>query len=255
DGAITRIRLEKIVPSEIQPRQNRTSGIEDLAASIAVDGLLSPIVVTRHEKGYRIIAGERRYHALKLLKKQDAECRIISREERDYFRIAIIENLQRENLSPQEEALALKQLKTQEKYSDEELSKIIGKSRNYITEILGIASLPEEELEECRKAGISSRNMMIQVVQAHKKGTFQEFLKDYRDGKIRTVKDARSFLGKDEGRAVRETEKKSSVRKKETELKLTGLERSGSKITLDFRSEKDALSAETWILKRLNDFI
>ena len=193
DGAITRIRLSKIRPSTEQPRQNRTLGVDELAESIARDGLLSPMIVTKEGEGYRIIAGERRYHALQKLGWQEAECRIISREQRDYWRISIIENLQRENLSPEEEATALLRLKKQENLSDEGLAKLVGKSRNYITEILGIAQLPEAILEQCRAAGIDNRNLMIQVVQSYKRNNLDEFLDAYRDGRIRTVRAARAF--------------------------------------------------------------
>jgi len=257
DGTITKIRLDKIHPSEIQPRQNRTVGIEDLAASIAIDGLLSPIVVTRHEKGYRIIAGERRYHALKSLNAQEAECRIISREERDYYRIAIIENLQRENLSAQEESQALKRLKTQENYSDAELAQIVGKSRNYVTEILGIASLPERILEDCRSAGIDNKNLMIQVVQVYKKGSFDVFIKEYREGRIKTVKEARNFLGKEQGDAPKGAGEKTRSQEISSpsisaSIPFEKIERAGSTVSLTFASSDMASKAEAWLKKNSN---
>ncbi|MBI3396588.1 MAG: ParB/RepB/Spo0J family partition protein, partial [Spirochaetia bacterium] len=169
-------------------------GVDELADSIKKDGLLSPIVVTKDGEGYRIIAGERRYHAVKKLGWTDVECRIISREERDYFRIAIIENLQRENLSAEEEAAALLRLKIQESYSDAELAEIVGKSRNYVTEILGIASLPEETLARCKTLGIDNKNMLIQVVQAHKKGVLDELMAAFTQGSVKTVRSARDIV-------------------------------------------------------------
>jgi len=193
DGSIVQIRLDKIYPSGDQPRRDRKHAVTDLAASIKKDGLLSPIVVTKEGEKYRIIAGERRFHAVSSLGWKEVECRIISREERDYFRIAVIENLQRENLSAEEEAAAFLRLKKQENYSDAELAAIVGKSRNYITEILGIASLPEEVLHACKNTGIDNKNFMIQVVQAHKKGNWKEFLKAYESGTLKTVREAREF--------------------------------------------------------------
>ncbi|MCR9144682.1 MAG: ParB/RepB/Spo0J family partition protein [bacterium] len=193
DGTITTIKLDRIHPSAEQPRQNRTAGVDELAESIRRDGLLSPLVVTKDGDKYRIIAGERRYHALTKLGKTQAECRIISREERDYWRIAIVENLQRENLSADEEAQALLRLKKQDNLSDEGLAKLVGKSRNYITEILGIAQLPANVLKECQAVGIDNRNLMIQVVQSYKKGNVAEFLDAYRQGAVRTVRAAREF--------------------------------------------------------------
>jgi ParB family chromosome partitioning protein len=246
DGTITRIRMERLHPSEDQPRQDRMVGIEELSASIKRDGLLSPLVVTKDGEGYRIIAGERRYHALKRLNSQDAECRIISRKERDYFRIAIIENLQRENLNPVEEALALKRLKAQENYSDADLADIVGKSRNYITEILGIASLPAEALEECRLAGIDNKNFLIQAVQAHKKGYWNDFLVAYKNGQIATVREARNFNhkeGRPTGEPGRAREERSSVDPKFI------VNIHGTRVEVQCSTEREAAELRIWILK------
>ena len=208
DGAITQIRLDRIQPSQEQPRQNRTTNVDDLAISLKNDGLLSPIVVKKEGDYYRIIAGERRYHAACKLGWERVECRIISREEQDYWRIAIIENLQRENLSAGEEAVALLRLKKQDNLNDAQLAKSVGKSRNYITEILGIAQLPEEVLENCQAHGIKQRNMLIQVVQSYRKGHLEAFLDSYRKGEIRTISKARQFNKKKDQNRVEKKQQK-----------------------------------------------
>ena len=258
DGTITRIRMDRIHPSEEQPRKDRTVAVDELAESIKKDGLLSPIVVTRAGEGYRIIAGERRFHALTRLGWKEAECRIISREERDYYRIAIIENLQRENLSAQEEAEALLRLKQQESYSDAELAQLVGKSRNYITEILGIAGLPAEALKKCKEAGLENKNLLIQAVQAHRKGRFDEFVSAYESGAIRTVRSARDFFS-------RENESPNEERSRQDRAgqpgapgsKPSGIEatdypiirRKGNILTIEARDVKTARSLENWIKK------
>lgn len=193
DGTITRIRLDEIRPSEYQPRQDRLREIDDLAQSIQRDGLLHPLVVTRAGDHYRIISGERRFHALKKIGARDAECRILSREARDLDRIAIIENLQRVDLTAQEESSALLKLKRQEGLSDADLALQLGKSRNYITEILGIATLPEDAMRKCTEAGITDKNLMIQVVQAHRKENLDNFLAAFKQGQISTVREAKEF--------------------------------------------------------------
>jgi ParB family chromosome partitioning protein len=221
-------------------------GVDDLASSIKTDGLLSPIVVTKEGERYRIIAGERRYHAMKKLGWQEVEVRIISREQRDYFRIALIENLQRENLTPEDEASALLRLKTQENYSDHELSSIIGKSRNYVTEILGIANLPDEVLAECRAAGIDNKNMMIQVVQAFKKGNWKELLEAYKEGSIRTVRGAREFIqGRSQGGEKKSDRKKSSDDK--SLASTFSLQKKGPRLTIHCPSPEQAKNLEQWI--------
>ena len=205
DGSISRIRLSKIKPSEEQPRIDRKARIDELAISLKTDGLLSPLIVTKTGENYRIIAGERRYHAACKLDWEQIECRVISRKEQDYFRIAIIENIQRENLSPEEEAISLSRMKKQEQLSDAELASLVGKSRNYITEILGIAQLPEKVLTQCYEYGIHQRNMLIQVVQSYKKGKLDDFFQNYSKGDIKTIRNARLF---NQGSTIR---KKASI--------------------------------------------
>ncbi|XDD52268.1 ParB/RepB/Spo0J family partition protein [Leptospira sp. WS92.C1] len=201
EGTIRKIRLEKIFPSENQPRQERKKGVEDLARSLGADGLLQPIVVTKQnpdDEHYRIVAGERRYHAAKQLNWTEIECKILDRDEKETFRLAIIENLQRENLSPYEEVEAMSHLKTSFKYTDQELATLFGKSRSYMTELLGISDLSKDELKACKNAGIESKNLLIQAVSASRKGTFSEFLKLVSTGALKTVKDAKSFNREEE---------------------------------------------------------
>ena len=216
DGAITKIRLESLIPSEVQPRWNRTQSVDELAQSIAKDGLLSPIIVCKEGDLYRIIAGERRYHAIKKLNYLDIECRIISRQEKDYWRIAIIENLQRENLFPWEEANALSQLKKNENLNDTEIGKLIGKSRNYVVEILSLSVLPEEIVESCKNMGLQQRNMLIEVTRAYKKGEIENFLEAYRTGQITTVKKAKKFRQS----SIAPTNKKLQTKKTKQQFKL-----------------------------------
>ncbi|MDL5247143.1 ParB/RepB/Spo0J family partition protein [Leptospira weilii] len=201
EGTIRKIRLDKILPSENQPRQDRKKGIEDLARSLDKDGLLQPIIVTKQnpeDENYKIVAGERRYHAAKQLGWAEIECKILDRDEKETFRLAIIENLQRENLSPYEEVEAMSHLKNSFKYTDQELGTLFGKSRSYMTELLGISNLSKDELNFCKEAGIESKNLLIQAVAASRKGTFSEFLSLFQAGALKTVKDAKSFNREEE---------------------------------------------------------
>ncbi|TGK03843.1 ParB/RepB/Spo0J family partition protein [Leptospira semungkisensis] len=195
EGTIRKIRLEKIRPSESQPRQERKKGVEELAQSLDKDGLLQPILVTKtaDDELYTIIAGERRYHAATLLKWPEIECKILDRDAKETFRLAIIENLQRENLSPYEEIEAMTHLKTSFSYTDMELGNLFGKSRSYMTELLGISSLSKEDLRICKDAGIESKNLLVQAASAAKKGTLKDFLEKFNSGELRTVKDAKTF--------------------------------------------------------------
>ncbi|MDX1961151.1 MAG: ParB/RepB/Spo0J family partition protein [Leptospiraceae bacterium] len=195
DGTIRKIKIAKISPSEIQPRSDRLKGVEELADSLRTDGLLQPIVVRKNENddSFKIIAGERRYHAARILGWEEIECKILSKNDKDTYRIAVIENLQRENLSPFDEIEAFKILKNQFDYSDSELAGLIGKSRNYMNEILSVSNLSPEQLQECKSSGMDTKNILIQAAQASKKGDFEEFINRYKSGSLKTVKDAKEF--------------------------------------------------------------
>lgn len=253
DGAITRLPIAKIRPSEEQPRRDRTHAVEELSESIRRDGLLSPIVVTKEGDNFRVIAGERRFHAVTRLGWKDVECRIISREQRDYFRIALIENLQRENLNAEEEAEALIKLKKQEDLSDQELAKLVGKSRNYVTEILSIASLPADYLEECRRRGLTQKNFLIQAVQAFRKGRQEEFLSAFEGGEIRTVRDAKDF-NQERTTTVRSHERKSPGNDQQTAAAPT-IERRGEQIIITATDTHAAMQIERLIRKALSKHV
>ncbi len=195
DGTIRKISIEQIEPAIKQPRVDRTKGVEELSNSLQNEGLLQPIIVTKKENSqkYTIIAGERRYHAAKLLNWKEIECKILDKNEKETYKIAVIENLQRENLSPYEEIESMSFLKNYYQYTDTELGNIFGKSRNYISELLSISSLSSEQLQICKETGIESKNLLVQAVKASKNGSFLTFIKKYQTGEVNTVKDAKNF--------------------------------------------------------------
>ena len=131
-------------------------------------------------------------------------------------------------------------LKKQESYSDAELATIVGKSRNYITEILSIATLPEEVLDQCKQLGIDNKNLMIQVVQAHRKGNIAPFLKAYQDGQIQTVRAARSF--NQQPKSSSPTPNQVQTKKPESSAKSSSpiVSRQGKEIRVLCSSEQEA---------------
>lgn len=155
---IEQIEIYKIYPNKNQPRKNfDKEKIDELANSIEKYGLLQPILVKEDEnKEYMIIAGERRFTACKQLKmkKIPAIIKNVSYEEID--KMAIIENLQREDLSPVEESLAYKRLIEKYNLTQSQLSETVGKSRPYITNSLRLLNLHEKALNLLDKGEISS---------------------------------------------------------------------------------------------------
>lgn len=146
---IINIDLEKVYPNEEQPRRSfDEEKIQILSESIKNYGVLQPIVVKPDEKGkYMIIAGERRYRASKLANKQDIPAVIREISLKEIMEIALIENLQREDLNPIEEAIAYKRLIQNYNVTQEEISEAVGKSRPHITNTLRLLNLDEKVVD------------------------------------------------------------------------------------------------------------
>ena len=139
---ITTIKLSQIRPDSLQPRKIfQDAQIDDLAESIKKYGLLQPILVKKQDDRYIIIAGERRYRACKKLGLEYVEA--IIKDDENAMLISLIENIQRENLTALEEAVAIQNIKDKYKCTHEELSKLLGKTRVYITNKLRILNADE----------------------------------------------------------------------------------------------------------------
>ncbi len=201
DGSIRKVPMERIQPATDQPRQNKDIQIIQLSESLKENGLLQPIIVTQVDKLYRIIAGERRYRAAKLLNWREIECRILNTSERERYKLAVIENLQREDLDPFEESLAYKRLKEEYEYTDTRVASLVGKSRNYISELLSIADIPINFKDMLYQVGMQTKNMLIQFSQAVKCGVEDEFLAAYQSGSISSVKSAKEYIQRYKGKS------------------------------------------------------
>ncbi len=142
---IEEIPVSEIRPNPYQPRKVfDTDALNDLAASIKEHGVFQPIIVKKSIKGYELIAGERRLRASKIAGIEKIPAIIRDFTDEEMMEIALLENLQRENLSAIEEAEAYQTLMTQLQLTQEDLSKRVGKSRSHITNLLGLLRLPSE---------------------------------------------------------------------------------------------------------------
>ena len=129
--SVREIPIEKIDPNKEQPRQNfDKEALEELAQSIKSNGLLTPILVVEHKGRYQIVAGERRFRASRLANLETVPCIVRDLTDEQIQQAALIENIQREDLNPLEEAEALQNLINRFHYSQEQLSEILGKSRS-----------------------------------------------------------------------------------------------------------------------------
>lgn len=142
---IIEVSLEELRANPYQPRKVfDEEALQELANSIKEHGVFQPIIVKKSIKGYEIIAGERRVRASKLAGLETVPAIVRNLDDTQMMEIALLENLQRENLSAIEEAIAYKTMIEKLNLTQEELSNKIGKSRSHITNMLGLLRLPEE---------------------------------------------------------------------------------------------------------------
>lgn len=145
ENSITVLKISLVDPKSDQPRKYfDKDALEELADSIRENGLLQPILVREYGEGrYQIIAGERRFRACKLAGLAEIPAIILDRDNKSVAQIALIENIQREDLNPLEEAMAYKSLKEEYDMTQEELSERLGKSRSAIANSIRLLDLPE----------------------------------------------------------------------------------------------------------------
>ena len=157
DG-VNKLKLSQIEPKSDQPRKYfDTDALESLADSIAQHGLIQPILVRKAESGYyQIIAGERRYRASKMAGLTEIPVVVIEADELKTAELAIIENVQREDLNPYEEAQAYASLMDDFDLTQEQVSERVGKSRSAIANTLRLLDLPEDVLEMLKTGDISA---------------------------------------------------------------------------------------------------
>ena len=153
---IVNINLDELRSNPYQPRKNfDEESLNELASSIKEHGVFQPIIAKKSIKGYEIIAGERRVKASRLAGLTTIPAIIKDFTDEEMMEIALLENLQRENLSALEEAEAYNSLKTRLNLTQDELAKKVGKSRSHITNMLGLLTLPNEIKDEVMKGEIS----------------------------------------------------------------------------------------------------
>ena len=159
---IREIKISEIRPNPYQPRKTfNEDTIKELSNSIKEHGLLQPIIVKKSIKGYELIAGERRTRASELAGLSTIPAIIRKFTDDEMMEIAIIENLQREDLNPIEEATSYKVMIERLNLTHDELSRKISKSRSYITNMLGLLKLPEEVLNMVRNKELSTGHAKI----------------------------------------------------------------------------------------------
>lgn len=155
--SIDDISVDLIVPNQDQPRKHFDKDkLDILAKSIEEHGVLQPIIVRPFKTGFEIVAGERRWRASRLAKLKVIPAIVLNTEEEKYVEIALIENLQREDLNPIEESMAYRALMDKYNYTQERVAEVVGKSRSYIANILRLIALDDRVQQDIIAGKLSS---------------------------------------------------------------------------------------------------
>jgi ParB family transcriptional regulator, chromosome partitioning protein len=157
------VGIDLIDANPNQPRQVM-GDLSELMASIAEKGIIEPLIVRQRGTRFQIIAGERRYQAAVQVGLREIPIVIREVDDNEIIEIALVENIQRKDLTPFEEAEALHSLATKCNYTHEDMARRLGKSRTAITESLSLHAIPEEVKNLCRLADINSKSLLLQVV-------------------------------------------------------------------------------------------
>ena len=157
------IPVEDIEPNPDQPRR-ALGDLAELTASIREKGILEPLLVRKVGGRFEIIAGERRYRAAVEAGLGEVPCVVRETSDAEMMELALVENLQRKDLTPFEEADGLKVLAEKYGYTHEAMAEKLGKSRSTITEALSLGVMPEDVRQACRLADIQSKSVLLQIV-------------------------------------------------------------------------------------------
>jgi len=180
----TMLPLALIEPNADQPR-TQLGNIEELAASVREKGVLEPILVRQiGPNRYQIISGERRYRAAALAGLDEIPAIQLDVDDKEQLEIALIENIQRKDLTPFEEAEGFSVLQQKFGYTHEKISQVIGKSRTTVTETLLLNDIPDRIRAMCREAGISNKSVLVQVARAGSEEAMEQVVRGFAAGEL-----------------------------------------------------------------------
>jgi ParB family transcriptional regulator, chromosome partitioning protein len=197
------IPVDKIRPNPDQPRK-ALGELRELTDSIKEKGVLEPLLVRfmPRDDCYHIISGERRYHASRAAGLREVPCIEKIADDAETLELALIENLQRKDLTPFEEADGLQRLAEQFDYTHDDIAKKIAKARSSVTETMSLRVIPETIRKECMELGIVSKSLLLQVARQPNERKMMESVHRIAQG----------GLTRDEARRERQEEKNAGPR-------------------------------------------
>lgn len=252
ENTVTYIDINDIKPNRSQPRKNFDEDrIAELAASIQEHGIIQPLIVRKDDTGYELVAGERRWRAARKAALDKVPCLIREFTDEENALIAIIENMQREDLDPIEEAEGLNEMIRKYGLTQDEVSVSVGKSRPYITNSLRLLKLPEPIRKKISAGELSAGHG--RAILSVKGAAAQEQLADkvIREGlSVRETEDLAKGKGKPK-RVVRKSRKDPDIVAVEEKLK----EIYGTRVTITTNGRKGAVEIAYYGREDLNRII
>ncbi|MGR3766346.1 ParB/RepB/Spo0J family partition protein [Rossellomorea sp. NS-SX7] len=244
EESVQEVKLKDIRPNPYQPRKIFEPGaIEELKESILEHGILQPIIVRKSIKGYEIVVGERRYRAATAAKLETVPVVVRELNDQQMMELAVLENLQREDLTPIEEGAAYQLLMDKLKITQEEVAKRLGKSRPHIANHIRLLSLPapiQELISEGKLTMGHGRALLGLKNKKNLSALVNRILKESLN-----VRQLEKIVGEMNGNVSRETkkpEKKKDVFIKEQETMLR--ERFGTTVTIKHSKKKGKIELE-----------
>lgn len=252
DG-LSRININDIKPNENQPRKTfDPEKIEDLANSIKEHGVIQPLVVRKVENGYEIVAGERRWRAAREAGLTEVPCVVRELTDEQNMLFAIIENMQREDLNPIEEAEGLQRMITNFGMTQSEISKSVGKSRPYITNSLRLLKLPEEIKDMMVDGSLTTGHGRALITIEDEEKAVEIAKKVVKDGlSVRNIEELANEKKKKRGKPAKRAPKSPDVLLVERELK--GI--FGTKVNLNTAGNKGVIEIEYYSKEEANRII
>jgi len=239
---IADIAIDEIIPNPRQPRESFShEEMEDLIASIKEHGILQPLIVSPRDDGYELVAGERRWRAAKMAGLRTVPAIVRSVKEQQKLELALIENIQRQNLNPIEEAKAYKKLIDEFALTQEEVSKKVGKSRPQVANYVRLLELPLEIQEAAASGEIpytQARSLLALDTPRAQIKLFKKIVRDkmtVRDTEKKVSAGKKTTKVKDPNLTAKEDELRSVLGTKVEIKKRPG----GGQITIEFYSDEE----------------
>ena len=252
ENSVVYIDINDIKPNADQPRKNfNEEKIRELSASIIEHGIIQPLVLRRKNGAYEIVAGERRWRAARQAGLKEVPCIVRNFSDEENMLVAIIENMQREDLSPIEEAEGLNQMIKIYGLTQDEVSKSISKSRPYISNALRLLKLPEEIKQLVTEGKISAGHARALITIDNKKTQAEICAKIIdQDLSVRKTEEIVAALGRP-GKKTEKKRKSPETVSVESELR----DILGTKVSVNQRGRKGKIEIEYYSTDELNRLI